>query len=183
MTRQNLPFVLSTSRLALGPLYVVAILRGGASVGDPLAWEPLAIAGIASLTDFVDGRLARRLGVSSPVGARLDVIADGVFLLCALGALAATGLVSWVLPVAAALSLGALARRWNRSPPGRTAIPAGSRGLADRVGHLAGILNYGAVLVASGVPLGLIDPGWLPLASAGVAGVNLAPIALRRIAG
>src|SRR2546430_16444768 len=51
---------------------------------------PLALSGLGQLvgfgvvlcglTDFLDGRLARRLGVESRRGARLDAIADGALL-------------------------------------------------------------------------------------------------------
>jgi phosphatidylglycerophosphate synthase len=195
----KLPSLLSASRFLLGPIYVAALARLAAAAGDP--WSlgshgggagmvgaggslglpapavaaPLVVAGLASLSDFVDGRLARRLGAASPAGAALDVSADALFVLLALGALAAVGLLSWLLPLAAAAALAALALRWNRRSPARG---EGPRRLADRAGHWAGIANYGAILVASGVPLGWVAVEWLPAASRCVALLNLAPIAL-----
>lgn len=194
----ELPFLLTASRFLLGPAYVVSIawLASRTGLGSPSSWArlleagagttpslvaaatPLIIATLASLSDFVDGRLARRLGTASPTGAALDVAADALFLLLALSALAAAGLVSWLLPVAAVAALSALALRWRRRPPRGDAAP---RAFADRIGHWAGIVNYGAVLVASGVPLGWIAPEWLPGASRLVALLNLAPIALHAL--
>ena len=193
MTRALPPLFLTSSRLVLGPLYAHALLALGGAVAAPGAgsavpagWGfagnalPLAIAVAASATDFADGRLARRLRAESAAGAALDVAADAAFLLCALPALALAGLVSWSLPIAAAAALAALAVRWRRGGIGPA---AGGRSLPDAAGHLAGIVNYGAVLVASGVPLGVVAPGWLRPASVLVALLNLAPIALRWRAG
>jgi phosphatidylglycerophosphate synthase len=195
------PSILTASRLALGPLHfaVVASLgeaafapapgataaHGGQAIRAPLLGAlPLAVAALASLTDFTDGRLARALGAVSTRGAALDVAADAAFLLFALVALAGVGAISWSLPVAAAASLAALAMRWRvRAATGASSSPASAapRALPDAVGHAAGILNYGAVLVASAIPLGLASPAWVVPASALVAAVNLAPIALRAI--
>lgn len=194
----NLPLLLSASRILLGPVYALALWsvrdsiavgpaavaataaqRGAAVAGAGIALAlPLVVAALASVTDFADGRLARRLGTGSPAGAVLDVVADAVFLLCALAALAAAGLVPWFLPTAAAASLSALALDWRRRPPGaRTGTE--TRTLADRLGHLAGVLNFAVVLTASGVPLGLFPRAWLRVACAIAAGLNLVPIALR----
>ncbi len=62
-----------------------------------VSWQAaLAWAAVAS-TDFLDGWVARRQGATTS-GAFLDPLADKVLVLGALGALAATGLASW-LPV------------------------------------------------------------------------------------
>jgi hypothetical protein len=94
--------------------------------------------------------------------------------LCALGGLAARGFVSWLLPLSVALALGGLAlARLRRGPP------AAARGPADRAGHLAGIVNYGAVIAASVAVAGWIAGGWLVPASVAVACLNAAPLLLR----
>ena len=95
--RARLPDLLTGVRLVLGPLFV------GLLPGSPLPAFLVAI--VASVSDFVDGKLARRLGVGSTRGAILDVVCDGVFVLCGLVALASAGTLSWALPVAALVSL------------------------------------------------------------------------------
>jgi len=167
-----LPSILSLLRIVLGPAFALSL--------EMSATLPLVIALLAAASDFVDGRLARRLGASSPAGAVLDVVGDGVFVLAALAALASVAVVSWLLPAAVALALTGLAIAWRRrarSSPGGTA-PA-PRGPADRAGHAAGIANY-AVVIAAGVVLAGWSPGgWLLPASVAVALLNLSPLALR----
>lgn len=166
--RGRLPDLLTGSRLALGPLFVLA-LPVSAGVAFLLAL-------LAAATDFVDGKLARRFGGGSTRGAILDVLGDAVFVLSGLFALAAVGTLSWALPIASLLSLSALARAWWSHPPRPGS--GGRRGVPDWIGHTAGILNYGAVCVGSGfMAFGIsLDLLW---ASRGVAVVNVLPIALR----
>jgi phosphatidylglycerophosphate synthase len=160
---------LSLARVPLAGLYVLSL--------DDAPIVPLAIAAVACATDFADGRLARAVGAASPRGAAVDVAADACFLLFALAGLAAVGRISIANPVAAAIALSALAYRWNRRPVG-----AGrSRGLADRFGHAAGVLNFALVLVASAAPVLPGAPLWLPAASLAIALANLAPVVLRAL--
>jgi len=56
------------------------------------------VAGVALLTDFVDGRLARATGTATARGARLDQEADAVLILV-LSAILAPDLGSWVLGI------------------------------------------------------------------------------------
>jgi phosphatidylglycerophosphate synthase len=170
---RRVPWTLSILRLVLGPAYVLSL--------EMSATLPLVIALLAAASDFVDGRLARRLGVASPAGAVLDVVGDGVFVLAALAALAAGARLSWLLPVAVALALAGLAlATWRRR-----AAPAGAggarpaRGPADRAGHAAGIANYAVVIAASVAVAGWVGADWLLPVSVAVAVLNLAPLALR----
>jgi CDP-diacylglycerol--glycerol-3-phosphate 3-phosphatidyltransferase len=82
---------ITTVRLLATPPVLILIVHLGVSWGAALAW-----AAVAS-TDFLDGWVARRQGATTS-GAFLDPLADKVLVLGALGALAATGLASW-LPV------------------------------------------------------------------------------------
>ena len=160
-----LPDFLTLSRIALGPAFVVLL------VGSPGA--ATVVAGVAALSDFVDGKIARRLGQASSRGAILDVSSDAVFVLSSLAALAWQGVVSPLLPLAAGISLGALARAWGRRGPG-----GGPRALPDRIGHAAGVLNYGAAFFGAGV-LALDRPFSLVIASQVVAVLNVLPLLLR----
>ncbi len=70
----NVPNSLSLTRLAAVPLLVLAYLL-------PFEWSGYLAAGIfalASLTDLLDGYLARKLDQESSLGAFLDPVADKV---------------------------------------------------------------------------------------------------------
>jgi phosphatidylglycerophosphate synthase len=176
----RLPILLTSARFVLAPGFVLAL--GGAWRATPsggaeaAAWWPLLCALAAAGTDFADGKLARRLGGVTRLGSVLDVLADATFVLASFTALAACGLISWLTPAAAAASLGAFAL--SRAT-GRVAHAGAKNGLADRVGHAAGVVNYGLVIGAASVPLGWLPSGFVFLASLCVAALNLAPLALR----
>src|SRR5262249_59123565 len=72
------------------------LVRGG--------WAPVLAWIAASLTDYLDGPLARRRGTTSAGGAILDNVADIAFVLAGLSTAAALRLVSWLVPVSIALS-------------------------------------------------------------------------------
>lgn len=176
------PMLLSASRLVLAPLFVASMPGAGAAPQASLA--PLAIALLAAATDFVDGRLARRTGSTSAAGAALDVAGDAAFVLCALAALARSGAVVPALPLAAAVALAAFA--WSRRGGAPTTSPAAAppapRAVADVLGHAAGVLNYGAVIVASALPLVPRAAAAVRWASVAVAIANLAPLLARAAA-
>ena len=164
------PNLISLSRVGGAPLFVFCCHQaaGGAAVARWLA-AMLFVAVVAS--DSLDGRLARRLGCSSVFGRFLDHGADIFFILFALGWFAAWGWVTGWLPVAIAWAFGLYAfDSWRRS--GEAGQPR--RLLGSRLGHLGGILNYGAVgAVMAGPALGLpLMPGPLwQIALAAVMGV------------
>jgi CDP-diacylglycerol--glycerol-3-phosphate 3-phosphatidyltransferase len=78
-------------RLAVSPVLVLLIVAGGPS------YPALALGFLIAVTDGVDGWLARRHGATRS-GAFLDPLADKVFVLGSVGALAAVGVFPW-LPV------------------------------------------------------------------------------------
>lgn len=90
----NLPNLLSASRLFATILVFVLVL-----VDQPWAFlTATALFVLASLTDFFDGYLARRLKVVSSFGAFLDLTADKVFVSAILVALVQVGLVpAWIV--------------------------------------------------------------------------------------
>lgn len=75
-------------RLLATPVVVVLVVQLGPSWPAVVAWV------LMSSTDFVDGWVARRQGVTNS-GAFLDPLADKVLVLGALATLAGTGLVGW----------------------------------------------------------------------------------------
>lgn len=80
MMRWNTPNVLTLLRIVLIPVFVLVFYA-------PYAWSNLfsaAIFGLAALTDWLDGYLARRLKQSSVFGAFLDPVADKLMVAIAL---------------------------------------------------------------------------------------------------
>lgn len=80
----SLPNLLSCSRLVLAAGFVVT---GGAEAR-------VGLIGVAAITDFLDGWLARRVDATSRWGALLDPIADRVFVLTVVGTFLFSGLLS-----------------------------------------------------------------------------------------
>src|SRR5690554_2310775 len=76
----NIPNLLTLARIAFIPLLVVLFYL-------PFSWSmPLAAAlfALASITDWLDGYLARRWNQSTPFGAFLDPVADKLMVAVAL---------------------------------------------------------------------------------------------------
>ena len=76
----NLPNALTLGRIVLIPVIVVVFYL-------PYQWSPLISAivfGLAGLTDWVDGYLARRMGQTTKLGAFLDPVADKLMVATAL---------------------------------------------------------------------------------------------------
>lgn len=83
-----MPNLLSFLRLLLVPVFLVLLV-----VGED-AWALLVLA-VASLTDFLDGFLARRLGLVTRLGQLLDPAADRLYIFAALLGLAWRDVVPW----------------------------------------------------------------------------------------
>lgn len=86
----TLPNALSLLRLLGVPLFLWAILTGR----DGLALATLMASGI---TDYLDGKLARALGMTSRVGALLDPLADRLYIFTTVVALAWREVIPWWL--------------------------------------------------------------------------------------
>ncbi|MEO6942793.1 MAG: CDP-alcohol phosphatidyltransferase family protein [Terrimesophilobacter sp.] len=86
----TVPNVLSFIRLALVPVFLVLVIMGY----DVLA---LVVLVVSSITDFLDGVLARRLNQVSRLGQLLDPAADRLFIFATLIGLALRGIVPWWL--------------------------------------------------------------------------------------
>ena len=80
MNLANLPNILTVARIVAVPL-VVALFYWGHPWSNPLA----AIVFIAAaITDSLDGYLARRMGITTPLGEFLDPVADKLMVTTAL---------------------------------------------------------------------------------------------------
>jgi phosphatidylglycerophosphate synthase len=138
-------------RLALTPVFVLAVLRGK---DGHSGWPAAVVFGAVALSDFVDGRIARRLGADSRGGRVLDHAADIIFILTALALYVGLGLAPWWVPAAIAASFATYVidslRRGGATPSL----------IGSRIGHLGGVANYALI----GVLVGNDTVGlhWLP---------------------
>ena len=93
----TIPNILTILRIALIPVFMLVYYL-------PFTWSHMAtsaIFGLAALTDWVDGYLARKLGQVSPFGAFLDPVADKLIVAVALIMLVQTNPNLWfVVPAA-----------------------------------------------------------------------------------
>ncbi|HUT98993.1 MAG TPA: CDP-diacylglycerol--glycerol-3-phosphate 3-phosphatidyltransferase [bacterium] len=89
----TLPNRLTLVRIALAPLFVVAV-----AVGHFYAYlAALVLLALAALTDLADGRIARKTGTRSAFGEFADPLADKLFVVTALVSFAAVDAVPWWL--------------------------------------------------------------------------------------
>ncbi len=90
----NLANKITLSRICLVPVFVAAAL-----IDCALAkWVAFAVFIIASLTDFIDGRIARKYNMISAFGKFLDPLADKLLVTAALCVFVGKGLISvWIL--------------------------------------------------------------------------------------
>ncbi len=145
VARGQLANALSASRLVFAAAWIALFTAG---TEGRAGYMGLAIA--ASVTDFIDGRIARRLATVGAYGRWLDGVADVVFVLAALWCEAAAGSIPIYIPVLIMLSFGQYA-------VDSLLLSASRRGpIPSRLGHWGGILNYTLVVVLAFAP----PPSW-----------------------
>lgn len=154
-----LPNLLTMSRLVAAALIPTVFLAAPRPMADALA---LSLFVYASITDYLDGYLARRLGQTSDLGARLDALADKALLLATLAPLCALAFPNapwfWVgAGVIAVREIGVTAlRRWRPHA-------AGLKVRRDAKWKTAAQMTAVSVLLAAELVAGLREP---PLAEA-----------------
>jgi CDP-diacylglycerol--glycerol-3-phosphate 3-phosphatidyltransferase len=142
----NLPNVLTVLRIMLVPVLVVALL-GNTPSGDVLAAFVFAL---ASLTDFVDGYLARARDSITTFGKLMDPLADKLLIVGALLSLVSLHrLEGWVAMVIIARELAVTVLRANAGQSG-VVIEASMFGKVKTCVQIAAIL---AVIAVHGSPL------------------------------
>lgn len=120
----NLPNAISLSRLFLTAIFVAGTAMESA-VGH---WIALVSYVIAAISDFVDGYLARKLGLVTAMGKLLDPLADKVLVCSAFVYLSAKGLCPvWVTVLV-------VAREFLVTGLRQIAMEAGQVMAADRLG-------------------------------------------------
>lgn len=98
----NLPNLLTGLRLALVPVFLLALFAGGGH--DPLArWIAGAVFATAAITDRYDGRIARKRGQVTDFGKIADPIADKALIGSALIGLSLLGDLAWWITIVIAV--------------------------------------------------------------------------------
>jgi CDP-diacylglycerol--glycerol-3-phosphate 3-phosphatidyltransferase len=157
----NLPNALTVFRILLVPVLVVVLLSE-LSRGDLLA---AAIFAVASLTDAVDGHLARSRKEITTFGKLMDPVADKLLILAALVSLVQLGrLAAWVAMVIIAREFAVTVSRMAATQQG-VVVSAGPWGKAKTVVQVATVFFLIAV---DGSPL------WLDLLVLGTVVITIA---------
>jgi phosphatidylglycerophosphate synthase len=137
----QVPNGLSAIRFGLAAVWIEV-----ASRGDEGRWAFAILAIVAAGSDFIDGRIARRLGVASGRGRWIDGIADVTFVLAALLCEAAAGAIPFYIPILIALS-------FSQYAIDSMLIAAPATGpIKSRLGHWGGIINYAIVITLAIAP-------------------------------
>jgi cardiolipin synthase (CMP-forming) len=88
------PNALSAARLLGVPVFLWLVLGPRTATSDLIA---AGILGLAGITDWLDGKLARMLNQQSRLGALLDPAADRLYIAATIIALAVRGIMPWWL--------------------------------------------------------------------------------------
>lgn len=93
---KNLPNILTVSRILILPVIIWLLFINESWA----AWSALGLYIAASLTDFLDGYLARKMKTESAFGKFLDPISDKIFVACLLVTLVAIDHLQglWIIP-------------------------------------------------------------------------------------
>ncbi|NLF24446.1 MAG: CDP-diacylglycerol--glycerol-3-phosphate 3-phosphatidyltransferase [Deltaproteobacteria bacterium] len=140
---QNLPNYITFSRLALIPVFVFLMV-------DPTQWMlkcALVVFILASLTDYVDGYIARKYGAVSDFGKLLDPVADKLLVMAALVMLVAqktdgygdSWVPGWMVVLVLAREIWVTGLRSVAAARGRV-VPAGNAGKVKSFLQMAAVV-------------------------------------------
>src|SRR6185436_15553677 len=139
----NLPNTLTVARIFLVPVLVSVLLtkfEGRLVLGLPVELVAAAIFGIASLTDWLDGYLARRRKQVTVLGQILDPLADKLLISATLISLVQLNLVqSWMVAVIISREIAITGLRNLAYSRGLT-MPASGLGKRGRASQVTAIL-------------------------------------------
>jgi CDP-diacylglycerol--glycerol-3-phosphate 3-phosphatidyltransferase len=139
----NLPNALTVTRIFLVPLLVVVLLtkfEGHMILGVRKELVGAAIFGLASLTDWLDGYLARRRKQVTSLGELIDPLADKLLTLAAFISLVQMGLApAWMVAIVMGREFAVTGLRHIAAARG-VSIPASALGKAKMVAQVVAIL-------------------------------------------
>jgi CDP-diacylglycerol--glycerol-3-phosphate 3-phosphatidyltransferase len=167
----NLPNALTAARIFLVPLLVVVLLtkfEGRLIFGVAKELVGAAIFAVASLTDWLDGYLARRRKQVTTLGQLMDPLADKLLITAALVSLVQMGLApAWMVAVILGRELAVTLLRSLAHARG-VAMPASSLGKIKMIAQVVAIL---LLILGRGHVAGFVVVGQVSLWVALVAAV------------
>jgi CDP-diacylglycerol--glycerol-3-phosphate 3-phosphatidyltransferase len=150
----NLPNALTLGRIFLVPLLVVVLLtkfEGSAILGIEKELLGAAIFGLASLTDWLDGYLARRRQQVTALGQLMDPLADKLLITAALVSLVQMDLApAWIVAVVLGREFAVTVLRSLAHSRG-VSIPASPLGKFKMASQVVAILLL--ILASEGLPI------------------------------
>ncbi len=143
---------ITLARVVMIPVYLVTMYLSG-GVAGPLMWVSLAIFIIASLTDFVDGYIARNYNQTTDFGKFLDPLADKLLTLAAMCMFCQWGTFpAWALMIILTREFAVSGLRMVAGPKGKV-IAAGKSGKFKTASSMIGLCVWmafpGSVLLGS----------------------------------
>jgi CDP-diacylglycerol--glycerol-3-phosphate 3-phosphatidyltransferase len=153
----------TATRIFLTPVVMALVLYGD---GESAELAAAVLFSLAAATDWVDGRLARRWGVTSKLGSFLDTTADKLLVSGVLIALLAAGRASaWIVAVIIGRELLLMGLRGVVASEGEVMVPS-------MLGKLKTSIQFLAIALAIlrlGEPVGgLYIDEWAMLAAAAI---------------
>lgn len=144
--RLNPPNLLTLFRIVIIPVVVLLLYVPEGEISFPRSIAAFVLYVVATLTDLLDGYLARRYAMVTPLGKLLDPLADKLLVCAAMIMLVPPGRVpAWVVVIVVAREIGVTALRGVASTEG-VIIAASSLGKAKtlllNIGVGALILHY-----------------------------------------
>jgi phosphatidylglycerophosphate synthase len=136
--------LLSASRFVLAGVWLAAFISGDRR---PEILGPIAL--IGAISDFTDGRVARRMNSADRFGQWLDSLADIVFVLTALACEAHAGAIPFYIPILIAAS-------FTQYVIDSLMICGSSTPVKSRLGHWGGVINFALVIMLAFAP----PPRW-----------------------
>ena len=168
----------SATRILLTPVVMWLVLNEQGNTGELVA---LVLFCVAAATDFIDGRLARRWGVTSKLGSFLDTTADKLLVSGVLVALLAAGRAStWIVALIIGRELVVMGLRGVIASEGEVMAPSMLGKLKTSIQFLAIAL----AIVRPGDPIGgLYLDEWVMLAAAAITVASAVDYLMRALPG
>ena len=159
---------ITLARVALIPVYMILMYLSGGAAG-PMMWAALALFIIASLTDFVDGYIARHYNQVSDFGKFLDPLADKLLTLAAMCMFCQWGsFPAWALMIVLTREFAVSGLRMVAGPKGKV-IAAGKSGKFKTASTMVGLCF---MMAFPGVPVVASIVMWLIVISTVYSGVE-----------
>ena len=168
----------TATRIVLTPVVMWLVLNGEGNTAELIA---AALFCVAAATDWVDGRLARRWGVTSKLGSFLDTTADKLLVSGVLIALLAAGRAStWIVALIIGRELVIMGLRGAIASEGEIMAPSMLGKLKTSIQFLAIVL----AILRPGEPIGgLFLDEWVMLAAAAITVASAVDYFMRALPG